>query len=312
MSAPNVIALLPAARGEEPALSEHCESKGAAQRRMRGGPSPGLRPLSPRSAGRGVRITLLLLFLAAPLFALNVPPTPVRWFTDTAGVVDSSAAAQLDQKLAEFEQRSGAQFLVYIFPSLEGESLEDFTIHCVEKWKIGNKKYDNGLVLFVFVRDRKVRIEVGYGLEPTVTDAFSSRVIREVLAPHLRQNDWAGGLNAAADAITAQISNKEQPVAPVQSSGQRRGSSRAQPGGLDVIVLIVLFLVFLFVVVPILRRGGCGGCSGCALPFFFWPGGGGGGFTMGGGGGGGGWGGDGGGFSAGGGSFGGGGSSGGW
>lgn len=258
---------------------------------------------------RRVLSALLLLLAAAPLAALDVPPTPTHWFTDTAGVVDSAAASQLDQKLAAFEQRSGAQFIIYIFPSLENEALEDFTIRCVEKWKVGNKKYDNGIVLFLFARDRKARIEVGYGLESVVTDAFSSRVIRNDLAPHLQKNDWPGGLNAAADDLMSRISSGQPAVAPVTQSG--RGTTQIagrNVGCADVAGLVILLLVFLFIILPMMRRGGCGGC--------FWPmfflggGGGGGGFTFGGGGGG--WSGGGGGFSGGGGSFGGGGASGGW
>jgi len=257
------------------------------------------------------RLFAVLLFaLAAPLLALDVPPTPTHWFTDTAGVVDASSAAALDRKLASFEQQSGAQFIIYIFPTVGGDAIEDFTIRCAEKWKIGNKKFDNGLILFIFVKEEKARIEVGYGLEPTITDAVSARVIRNDLAPHLENGDWAGGLNAAADSLMSQITKKEQPVAPVNPRGAN--GSLPQPGKTDIVALVVLFLIFIFVVLPIIRRGGCGsGCGGCWLPFFFggggW-GGGGGGFTMGGGG----WGGGGGGFSSGGGGFGGGGATGGW
>ena len=251
-------------------------------------------------------VAALLLALAASLLALEVPEAPKQWFTDRAGVVSASDADALNQKLAAFEQRSGAQFIVYIFRSLEGEALEDFTIRCAERWKVGNKKYDNGLILFVFVQERKVRIEVGYGLEPTITDAVASRVIRNDIAPHFQQADYAGGLNAAADDLIARIENKEAPVAPVS-----RGSARtSRPGGIDVVGILVLLFIFFVFVLPMLRRGG-GGCGGCFWPLFF-MGGGGRGTTFGGGGWSGGGGGGFGGFSGGGGSFGGGGASGGW
>jgi uncharacterized protein len=255
-----------------------------------------------------------ILIVAASAFALDVPPAPAQWFTDRAGLVSGPEADALNAKLAQFEQTSGAQFIIYILPSLEGDSLEDFTIRAVEKWKVGQKKYDNGLVLFVFSQDRKIRIEVGYGLEGTMTDAFSSRVIRDVMAPRFSQNDWAGGLNAAADAIIAKITKGEDPVAPMQrprNAADQIGTAEINP----LFVIIILFVVF-FVIVPALTRGGRrgGGCGGCFWPMMFFPGGGGGGFTIGRGGGG--WGGGGGGgfggFSGGGGSFGGGGASGGW
>jgi uncharacterized protein len=258
---------------------------------------------------------ILALLLATRVAALEVPPAPTQWVTDRAGMLGGTEADLLNRKLADFEQGSGAQFIIYTFESLEGESLEDFTIRCVEAWKVGQKKFDNGLVLFVFEQEKKTRIEVGYGLEGTMTDAFSSRVLREVIEPRFAQGDFAGGLNAGADAIITKIRTGEEPIAPLQPRGQGAGSAQQEEIGI-IPVLIILFVVF-FVIAPMLgggrRRRRGGGCNGCIFPFFFFPGGGitfGGGGFSGGGFGGGGFGG--GGFSGGGGGFGGGGASGGW
>lgn len=247
----------------------------------------------------------ILSAVILPLAALEVPPPPTQWVTDRAGLLGGSTQADiLNRKLADFEQSTGAQFIIYTFPSLEGESVEDFTIRCVERWKVGQKKYDNGLVLFVFAQERIVRIEVGYGLEGSVTDAISSRTIREYIAPHFRNNDYAAGLNAGADFLMATIRKGEAPVPPLQQRGEESEQSDLDP----VTIIIILFVIF-FVVVPMLsrRRAGCGGCI---FPFYF-PGG----ITFGGGGGGGGFssgGFGGGGFSGGGGGFGGGGATGSW
>ena len=250
---------------------------------------------------------ICLLVFALHAFALEVPPPPTQWYTDRAGLLDAGAAEALNRKLADFEQSSGAQFIIYVFPSLEGESMEDFTIRCVEKWKVGQKKYDNGLVLFVFVQEKKVRVEVAYGLEGTVTDAFSSRIIRENIAPGFQQQNYAGGLNSAADAIMARIRGGEAAVPPMERRGSGEGESKNDLN--PMVVLFILFVVF-FIILPMISRRG-GGCGGCVFPMFF--GGGGSGITFGGGGfSGGGFGGGGGGFSGGGGSFGGGGASGGW
>src|SRR5438477_8804092 len=172
----------------------------------------------------------LLFLLAASAAALDIPPPPNTYVTDKAAILSESDAHALNEKLAAFEQRSGAQFIIYIFPTLDGEAMEDFTIRCAEKWKVGNKKYDNGLILFVFVKERKIRIEVGYGLEPTVTDAFSSRVIRQDIAPHFQKGDYAGGLNAAADALIALIEHKEAPVPPVSRPGGGGGAANVGCG----------------------------------------------------------------------------------
>jgi uncharacterized protein len=266
-------------------------------------------------AARAVLLFLLTLLCVSSAFALEIPPTPTQWLVDSAHVLSAADAEALNQKLRDFEQSSGVQFIIYTFPSLDGEAIDDFSIRAAEKWKIGNKKYDNGIILFVFVQDRKMRLEVAYGLEATITDAYSSRVIREVIAPKLAAGDWPGGLNAGAEAIMSRISGKEAPVAPVSGSGTRQAARNVS--GIDFRFLFFIAIIFLFFILPILRRGGgrrggCGGCGGC-WPLFFFPGGGGTTFGGGGFGGGGGWGGGGGGgFSAGGGSFGGGGASGGW
>ena len=248
-------------------------------------------------------LLLVAALFATNLSALEVPPPPSQWVTDAGGLLDPAQKDALNRKLADFEQTSGAHFIIYTFRSLEGESIEDFTIRCVERWKVGQKKYDNGLVLFVFVEERKVRIEVGYGLEGTITDAFASRVIRDVIAPHFQRGDWAGGLNAAADAIIAKIKTGEEPVSPF------RPRIDGEPASIPGIAVFIILFVLIFFVLPALSRGRGAGCSGCFWPMLFFPGGGGG-VTFGGhrGGGFGG----GGGFSGGGGSFGGGGATGGW
>lgn len=268
---------------------------------------------------RPFRFLLFLLLLAPALFALDVPPSPTQWYTDKAGLLSPTEAAALNSKLQAFEQRSGAQFIIYVVPSIENGAIEDWTIRAVTKWKVGQAKYDNGLVLFVFVKERKMRFEVGYGLEGTVTDAITSRIRDEVIAPRFKEDDYAGGLNAGADAVMQYISKGEAPVEPLRGprvpgrSSQPQAATPQIPGW----VFLLLF-IFIFFVLPKLfgggrrrRGGGCGG-PGC-MPLFFFPGGGGG-ITFGGGGGGfgGGFGGGGGGFSGGGGGFGGGGSTGGW
>ena len=258
---------------------------------------------------RFAALLLLLVALAPSLLAKEPPPTPTQWFTDEAGLISASDGAALNEKLRAFEQSSGAQFIIYIFKSLDGDPLEDFTIRCAEKWKVGNKKYDNGLILFVFVQERKFRIEVGYGLEGAVTDAFSSDVLRNYLTPHFRQGDFAGGLNAATDAIMAKIRGEEPPRPPVNPEPtSRRGAERAA-GTIPPIAILFLIIFALFIVPRLILPRGAG-CGGCFWPMFF-LGGGGRGSTFGGGGFGG-FGGGGGGFSGGGGGFGGGGASGGW
>ena len=205
---------------------------------------------------RSLGLILLVLLGAASVLALEVPATPVHWVTDSAGILDPTAASSLDAKLRAFEERAGAQFIIYIFPSLEGDSLEDFTIRAAESWRVGQKGLDNGLVLFVFVEDRKARIEVGYGLEDTLTDALSSRILRQDLAPAFAKGRYADGLEAAADRIIALIEKGETATPDSQPSGSPRFSP------FDVFILIMIILIFVLLVLRGSRSGGRGGSLG--------------------------------------------------
>lgn len=248
------------------------------------------------------------LLLSPVARALDVPARPTEWVTDGAGVLSAADRQALNEKLEAFAQRSGSQFLVFVYPSLEGEAIEDFTIRAAEQWKT---KQDRALIIFVFVQERKVRIEVGYGLEGAIPDGISSRAIREYIAPGFQRGDYAGGLNAAVDFLIARVEGREQAI---PHEGGRGGQSTTISLR-DILPLLFILFIFLFVLGPMFRRTGCSGC-GC-VPFFPF---GGGGFTMGGGGHGGGFGGGGGGGwnigggwgGGGGGSFGGGGATGGW
>ena len=228
-------------------------------------------------------LAVVVFLVAARLVALDIPPKPTQWVNDYgANLLTASETQQLNEKLEALSKHSGAQFLIMIWPSLQGEDDLDFTNRVANVWKV---KDDKALMLFVFQKEHKLRIQVGYGVEAVVTDAYSSRVIRETLVPAFRQGQYAAGLNAAVDQLASKIDPTFAPTSsatPVQRP-VRRPESRGipSPSGSDIGILIVLFLIFLFVIVPLLRRGGCGGCGGCLLPMFW---GGGGGTTFGGGG----------------------------
>jgi uncharacterized protein len=102
--------------------------------------------------------------------------------------------------------------VVAVFQSLEGESLEEYSIRLAQQWRIGQKSLDNGLILLVFLHERKVRVEVGYGLEPTITDVVASQIIRESIAPRFREGRYAAGLEAAVTAVFQRIEAKDSPA----------------------------------------------------------------------------------------------------
>jgi uncharacterized protein len=234
-----------------------------------------------------------LLLLSVQAWALEVPAVN-RYVTDQAGVLGAGNQEQIENLLAGYNQSTGNQFVVLIVSSLEGESLEDYSLRVAEKNQIGKAGQDNGLLLLVSVNDRKMRFEVGYGLEHVLTDALTSVIIRDIIAAEFRNGDYANGIyqgmQAAIKATTGEF------VAPERS----RESKKSGKSG---ITRLIVFVIILFFALR-RRKGGRGGGIWFLGGF---PGGG-----MGGGGGGGFGGGGFGGFSGGGGGFGGGGSSGGW
>lgn len=257
------------------------------------------------NALRRSSLLLALLLFAAPLFALDIPPKPTAWVTDNASLLSADQQQALNEKLESLHKQTGTQFLIMIFPSLEGDDPVDYTNRVANVWKV---KDDKALMLFVFVKDRQTRIQTGYGLEGQITDAFASDVYRNTLVPNFRGGKYYEGLDQAVDQIGHKIdpnfAPQSQPV-PVSAPQRARGASGNLPSG----VYIFLFILFFFVLPMLGRRRGCGGCF---WPMFFMGGGGGRTFGGGGSGGGGGWG-TGGSWGGGGGSsFGGGGAGGGW
>ena len=244
-------------------------------------------------------LALLLCAAAVAWAALPIPPAPDRRINDYAGVLSSDERARLEDKLRAREQGSSNQVVVAIFRSLQDESLEDYSIRLAQAWRIGQKGLDNGVIFLVFTEDRKMRLEVGYGLESKLTDALSSQILRQAVAPRFREGKIADGIAAGLDAIDQAIAGTYKGAAPAR----RQQGSSLYPLILLAIVLAGLGSIILPALFANARRqgwtGGRGGWGGGG-PFIFMGGGG-----SGGGGGGG----D---FSGGGGGFGGGGASGDW
>jgi uncharacterized protein len=162
-------------------------------------------------------LALWAVVIGSAAHALEVPPLTGR-VVDLAHVLPSSTAAQLSERLQAHEDKTTNQLAVLIVPSLEGEPLFDFSHGVASSWKLGQKGTDNGALLLVAIKDRKVRIEVGYGLEGTLTDARSAQIIRHEIVPRFRAGDYAGGITAGVDAILKTIEGTytapERPVGP--------------------------------------------------------------------------------------------------
>jgi uncharacterized protein len=286
-----------------------------------------------------LRSLLALLLVLVPLSAQaqsqpNFPKLSGR-VVDEAHLLSVPQVAELTQLSEQVQQASTRQFVVVTIPDLQGYDIADYGYQLGRAWGIGQKDANNGILLIVAPNERKVRIEVGYGLEPIMTDGLSSQIINETIIPKFKAGDMPGGIVAGAQAIAAQMKlpleaaeqRAQQSQATVSQTAKRKHSNGGFPIG-----LIFWGIIFLFVILPMLglgrrrRRQGpwdrnYRSNDGGALPIILWSianeigreasrGGG----SSWGGGGGGGWGGGGGGggFSGGGGSFGGGGASGSW
>jgi uncharacterized protein len=271
---------------------------------------------------------ILLALLATPTLAQTFPPLSGR-VVDAANLLSPEQEAALTTKLEALEQSTTRQLVVATIPDLQGYPIEDYGYRLGRSWGIGQKDQNNGVLLIVAPNDRKMRIEVGYGLEPYLTDALSSVIIREQIRPRFQANDYPGGITAGVDAIISQLQLPQDQAQARQDqilSAQRGQNEERRSGGGFPLGLIFWIMVAGFVFLS-MRRGRKRGAFGSRRykrdsnwPVWLWVaseiadnasrsrgGWGGGGF-----GGGGGWGGGGGGFSGGGGSFGGGGASGDW
>jgi len=250
---------------------------------------------------------IAFVVLAADIFAAEViPPKPQRYFNDYANGVSLPVQQELDRKLEALEKSDGSQIVVAIYPKMQSDSsIEDYANRVFKAWGVGQKTTNNGAVLFVFPQDRRLRIEVGYGLEGAIPDATANDIIRNRITPALRSNDYDGALRMGVDSLIQ------------AAKGEYKGSGRTvaqnQRGKKKNITGLIWLGLFLFLIVGSTRRKrgylyGGRGRSGWGGPIW-WGGGGWGGGTSSGGGSGGGWSG---GFSGGGGISGGGGASGSW
>jgi uncharacterized protein len=157
--------------------------------------------------------------------------------------VSAGAAADLDRKLADYARGTGHQVLIYVDRTTGGVPIEDWAVEAFERWKVGRKGIDDGLVLFVMTDDHALRIEVGYGLEPTMTDARASRIIRDVIAPRIRAGDHDGAMRAGVDAILATLGGAGQPAA-APAVQRQVPAGRVVAGMVGLVVLFVLFVGF--------------------------------------------------------------------
>lgn len=181
-----------------------------------------------------VTVIFAILLHAQQVPALDVPSLKGR-VNDLANLIQPSIARQLTSTLAQLEQTDATQVVVLTIPSLEGDSLEDFSIRVVEQWKIGQNDLDNGVLLLVAKNDRKIRIEVGYGLEGKLTDLMAGRIIANVITPQFKLGRFDQGIIDGVSAIVGVVRGEFK----APPAGRRpKGGKNVSPGFMGLIALI--------------------------------------------------------------------------
>lgn len=193
-----------------------------------------------------IALILLLIGIAcnADASTPQPPAMPRDYVTDLAGIMRSDVKNQLNASLQELEQKTTAQILVLTVQSLDGQSIEEFAFNTKEKWKLGKKGKDNGVLIVVALKDRKYRLEVGYGLESTLPDSLVGTIGREYLAPYFRKGDYNTGIMNAVAAITQTIAVQEG----IQlTAGPEPRQSRTASGKPLSMLQLILFGTFIVV-----------------------------------------------------------------
>jgi uncharacterized protein len=226
--------------------------------------------------------------------AETIPPVPKAFFNDYAGVVRTDTARQLNSMLEDFERQTSSQIVVAVYPKMQSDSsIDDFTFRVAESWKVGQKGKNNGAVLFVFIQDRALFIQVGYGLEGALPDALAKQIIENEIKPQFRNGDYGAGLSAGVNAILAATRGEYRGTG--RTAGESGGRKIVAPGLMLLILVVVIVIFRIFAATNRVYHGRGYVATGGGWGGGNWGGGGGGG-----------------GFSSGGGSFGGGGAGGQW
>ena len=226
------------------------------------------RLIVPSHSGHAIHLFLaaLTLFAISANAAEVIPATPGAYFNDYAGVVSKEAASRFDEQLAQFERDTSDQVVVAVFPKMQSDSdIADYTQRVAQAWGVGQKERRNGVVLFVFIEDRKMFIQVGYGLEGALPDATAFDITERQMKPLFRAGNYEAGLATGIDLICKAI------------RGEYKGSGKTAAGGGGVFSLLpfIIFIIVLIIISRVIRKlGGYGYSSRGGGPVFIPSGGG--------------------------------------
>jgi len=233
-------------------------------------------PLTVRAGTFNVLATLAILahcLCTSVALAANIPPKPTTYLFDPSHLISESDANQINRQLSQYERTTSNQILVAIFPDIpEGEALEDFTQRTAEAWQVGQKGRNNGVVLFIFVRPHKMRIEVGYGLEGALPDILAHRIITEEITPAFKTGNFAGGISRGINAIIASTRGEYRGNGRLASEQRTEAISSSE--GIALVFFGIILLIFFLMLLRNRKGymygpfGGTAGMPSLGMPFF--------------------------------------------
>lgn len=208
-------------------------------------------------------------FVARTAFARDVPVLAHR-VTDVAGLLQPAQKARIEAHLKSYQMRTGREFALLIVPDLDDEPIDAYSMRVAEAWKLGRKPQDDGLLLLIALHERRVRIEVGYGLEGDITDALSSQIIRNIVRPSFRDKTYAEGIIRAFDVLmTAADKSPVEGLLPKDEGASLDEQAQMKIGFWVLLGIVILLFVgpragfdILFLLLSMLGNGGRGGRSG--------------------------------------------------
>ncbi len=209
-----------------------------------------------RTAGRLVAWAAFLLLAASASLAATTPPGAVpvpklsAHVTDLTGTLTAPEREAIDAKLRAFEAARGSQVAILLVPTLGSETIEEFAGRVTDEWKLGRKGVDDGVLFVIAKQERKLRIQTGRGVQGTLTDALSKRIVSDIVSPRFRGGDFAGGIEAGADAIMKAIEGEELPL-PSQPSQPSHGKVDSISSHSN----LLIFGLFLIPVIGMVLRG---------------------------------------------------------
>lgn len=211
-------------------------------------------------AGLGILVLIASTIIAHA--AETIPPRPARYFNDYAGVVSPGVAERLNTQLAQFERDTSNQVLVAVYRKMQSESsIEDYTQRVAQAWGVGQKDRRNGVVLFVFVDDRKMFIQVGYGLEGALPDVTAFDITERQIKPRFRVNDYEGGLVTGVDLICKAIRGE------YKGSGRTNAETRNEDGGTASLLVFLIAVIIIMLMMRASRRFGGYRYTGLGGPY---------------------------------------------